>query len=175
MSCSARLPVYLLFVSVFFDKYQGLILLGIYLVGILFAVITSLILNKVSFKGVSKEFVLELPPYRIPTVRNVLIHMWDKSVQYLKKMATIILAASVIIWALEYFPRSNGDDMLTDNNIEYSYIGKFGHAIEPIMRPCGFDWRLGVALITGIAAKEVVVSTLGVLLDAEDEDVSLKE
>lgn len=175
MSCSARLPVYLLFVSVFFYKYQGLILLGIYLVGILFAVITSLILNKTSFKGVSKEFVLELPPYRIPTARNVLIHMWDKSVQYLRKMATIILAASVIIWALEYFPRTNDDDMLTDNNIEYSYIGKFGHAIEPIMRPCGFDWRLGVALITGIAAKEVVVSTLGVLLDAEDEDVSLKE
>ncbi|MGN0032775.1 MAG: ferrous iron transport protein B [Candidatus Limimorpha sp.] len=175
MSCSARLPVYLLFVSVFFDKYQGLILLGIYLIGILFAIITSLIMNKTAFKGLSQEFVMELPPYRIPTTRNVLIHMWDKSVQYLKKMGTIILAASIIIWALEYFPRNNSDVEMAENNIENSYIGKIGHAIEPIMRPCGFDWKLGVGLITGIAAKEVVVSTLGVLLDAEDEDASLKE
>ena len=144
---------------------------------------------------------MELPPYRIPTTRNTLIHMWDKSVQYLQKMATVILVASIIIWALEYFPRTSEEAELlaqeielveNDENIseseknitikslelqqdailsENSFMGRFGHIIEPIVRPCGFDWRMGVSLATGIAAKEVVVSTLGVLLQASDETV----
>lgn len=200
MSCSARLPVYLLFVAAFFDKNQGLILLSVYLIGAIIAILTALLLNKTAFKGLSEQFVMELPPYRIPTMRNTLIHIWDKSVQYLQKMATVILVASVIIWALEYFPRNSKQaDMiaqeivLVENNndiseeektatikslelqqnavlSENSYMGRLGHIIEPIVRPCGFDWRMGVSLATGIAAKEVVVSTLGVLLQASDED-----
>ena len=143
---------------------------------------------------------MELPPYRVPTTRNTLIHMWDKSVQYLQKMATVILVASIIIWALEYFPRhSEKTDMIaqeielveartdiseeeksaTIKQLEYehgaalnenSYIGRFGHLIEPLVRPCGFDWRMGVSLTTGIAAKEVVVSTLAVLFQTSEED-----
>ncbi len=200
MSCSARLPVYLLFVAAFFHKNQGLVLLSIYLIGAVIAILTALLLNKTAFKGLSEQFVMELPPYRIPTARNTLIHMWDKSVQYLQKMATIILVASIIIWALEYFPRNSKETELiaqeielveNDDNIseeeraamitslelrqdaaqsENSYMGRFGHLIEPLVRPCGFDWRMGVSLATGIAAKEVVVSTLGVLLQASDED-----
>lgn len=199
MSCSARLPVYLLFVAAFFHKNQGLILLSVYLIGAIIAILTALLLNKTAFKGLSEQFVMELPPYRIPTARNTIIHMWDKSVQYLQKMATVILVASIIIWALEYFPRNSKETELivqeielveNDNNIseeektamitslelrqdavqsENSYMGHLGHLIEPIVRPCGFDWRMGVSLATGIAAKEVVVSTLGVLLQASDE------
>ena len=141
---------------------------------------------------------MELPPYRIPTMRNTLIHMWDKSVQYLQKMATVILVASIIIWALEYFPRTNEkltaieqniENVKSDDNIseadkiaeidrlerlyaathsENSYIGRFGHFIEPIVRPLGFDWRIGVSLVTGIAAKEVIISTMAVFYQAED-------
>lgn len=199
MSCSARLPVYLLFVAAFFHKNQGLILLSVYLIGAIIAILTALLLNKTAFKGLSEQFVMELPPYRIPTARNTIIHMWDKSVQYLQKMATVILVASIIIWALEYFPRNSKETELiaqeielveNDNNIseegktamitslelrqdavqsENSYMGHLGHLIEPVVRPCGFDWRMGVSLATGIAAKEVVVSTLGVLLQASDE------
>lgn len=202
MSCSARLPVYLLFVAAFFDKNQGLILLSIYVIGALIAILTALLLNKTAFKGLSEQFVMELPPYRIPTARNTFIHMWDKSVQYLQKMATVILVASIIIWTLEYFPRTSEESELIAQEIELvegrqdlaeeekdmiiqslevqqdavlsenSYMGRFGHLIEPVVRPCGFDWRLGVSLATGIAAKEVVVSTLGVLLQATDEDES---
>lgn len=198
MSCSARLPVYLLFVAAFFHKNQGLILLSVYLVGAIIAILTALLLNKTAFRGLSEQFVMELPPYRIPTMRNTLIHMWDKSVQYLQKMATVILVASIIIWALEYFPRTseesekiaqeielieNNDDISAAEKVsiihslelqqdaihsENSYMGRLGHFIEPVVRPCGFDWRLGVSLATGIAAKEVVVSTLGVLLQADD-------
>lgn len=206
MSCSARLPVYLILVSAFFDRNQGLILLSIYGIGILFAVFSALLLNKTAFRSVSEEFVMELPPYRLPTARNVLMHMWDKSAQYLKKMGTVILAASVIIWALEYFPHNSEKeqryaqqiesvqknpaytqaqkdwqvDSLSRENAafhnENCYIGRFGHFIEPVVRPCGFDWHIGVALCTGIAAKEVIVSTLGVLYqadDTEDNGVSL--
>ena len=200
MSCSARLPVYLLFVAAFFERHQGLILMSVYAIGILFAILTALLLNRTSFKGLSEQFVMELPPYRIPTTRNTLIHMWDKSVQYLQKMATVILVASIIIWALEYFPRTcekaemiaqeielveandNIDAEEKDAIIEQlqyeqgavlnenSYIGRFGHAIEPLVRPCGFDWRMGVSLTTGIAAKEVVVSTLAVLFQTSEEE-----
>ncbi|MBQ8222792.1 MAG: ferrous iron transport protein B [Bacteroidales bacterium] len=199
MSCSARLPVYLLFVAAFFHKNQGLILLSVYLLGAIIAILTALLLNKTAFKGLSEQFVMELPPYRIPTMRNTLIHMWDKSVQYLQKMATVILAASIIIWALEYFPRNSKEAEMIAQEIELvesndnisqeekettikalelqqnatlsenSYMGRLGHLIEPVVAPCGFDWRMGVSLITGIAAKEVVVSTLGVLLQASDE------
>ena len=207
MSCSARLPVYLILVSAFFHHHQGLVLMSIYLFGILIGVLSALLLNKTAFRSVSEEFVMELPPYRVPTARNVFMHMWDKSAQYLKKMGTVILAASIIIWALEYFPRNTKQEQQFAQQIEQvkadksltqaqqaaavdsltmlsgayhsgnCYIGKFGHAIEPVVRPCGFDWHIAVSLCTGLAAKEVVVSTLGVLYQADpdtDDGASLE-
>ena len=203
MSCSARLPVYLLFVSAFFEKNQALILLSIYLIGIIIAILTALIIKKTKFQNDSSPFVMELPPYRIPTARNILIHMWEKAVQYLKKMGTVILVASIIIWALCYFPKSNEKTVAIDQQIEQveqtaslsedekeaqiahlevekayeqssnSYIGKIGQAIHPIFQPLGFDWQMGVSLLSGAAAKEIVVSSLGVLYNADveaDED-----
>ncbi len=167
MSCSARLPVYLLLVSAFFERNQGLVLLGIYLVGVLIAVGTSALLNKTLFKNVSDQFVMELPPYRIPTLRNTLIHMWDKSAQYLRKMGSIILVASIVIWAMCYFPHSSEADSATQ--IEQSYMGQIGHAIEPAVEPLGFDWKMGVGLLSGLPAKEIVVSSLGILYETDSE------
>jgi ferrous iron transport protein B len=199
MSCSARLPVYLLLISAFFTKHQGLILTSIYLLGIVMAVVTSLIVRKAAFKHERDQFVMELPPYRIPTFRNAVIHMWDKSVQYLKKMGTVILVATVIIWALEYFPQHSpaidaytaqieqveADGTLDEGvkaervaqleldrsacQIENSYIGRFGKFVAPVFRPLGFDWQMGVSLITGFAAKEIVVSSMGVLYHSDAE------
>lgn len=165
ISCSARMPVYLLLVSAFFGKNQGLVLLSIYLIGVLVAIGTALLLKRFAFKNENDHFVMELPPYRMPTLRNTLIHMWEKSVQYLKKMGTVILFASIIIWALGYFPQSHQEDQVAQ--MEQSYIGKIGHAIEPVVAPLGFDWKMGVSLVTGLAAKEVVVSTLGILYEGD--------
>ena len=209
MSCSARLPVYLLLISAFFTKHQGLILTSIYLLGIVMAIVTSLMVKKVAFKKERDQFVMELPPYRIPTFRNAVIHMWDKSVQYLKKMGTVILVATVIIWALEYFPqhgkevdaytaqieRVQADETLSAADrdaqvaqleldrsacqIENSYIGRFGRFVAPVFRPLGFDWQMGVSLITGFAAKEIVVSSMGVLyhsdLEADEHSSALQK
>lgn len=199
MSCSARLPVYLLLISAFFSKHQGLILTSIYLIGVITAIITSLLVKKISFKKERDQFVMELPPYRIPTFRNAVIHMWDKSVQYLKKMGTVILVATIIIWALEYFPQHSteidrytaqieqvqADNSIDDNikeetiqqleldrsacQIENSYIGRFGKFVAPVFRPLGFDWQMGVSIITGFAAKEIVVSSMGVLYHSDAE------
>ena len=171
MSCSARLPVYILFVSAFFANSQGLVLMSIYLLGIAIAVLTSILLRHTAFKAEEAPFVMELPPYRIPTMRNTAIHMWSKTMFYLKKMGTIILVASVIVWALGYFPRSSGGDSLDSKKvqIENSYIGKLGHAIEPVVSPLGFDWKMGVSIFTGIGAKEIVVSSMGVLYEADTE------
>jgi ferrous iron transport protein B len=199
MSCSARLPVYLLFVAAFFAKNQGLILLSIYLLGILMAIITALLLKKTVFKGDSEQFVMELPPYRIPSARNTLIHMWEKAVQYLKKMGSVILVASIIIWALCYFPTRNNetdriDEQLTQIDAssdltedekeeqrtqleidraavqsENSYLGKIGKFIEPAIHPLGFNWKMGVSILTGAAAKEIVVSSMGILYHADQE------
>jgi len=211
MSCSARLPVYLLFVGIFFETHAGLVLFGLYIIGILIAVLSARLFKKVLFSGDDTPFVMELPPYRMPTLRTVFRHMWDKSKQYLKKMGGIILVASIIIWFLGYFPynketnekienqiaviennyskniinEDQKEEMISDltsyQNIEHtenSYIGTIGKFIEPVMRPLGFDWRISVSLLTGSAAKEVVVSTLGVLYtgNADDEDqASLQE
>jgi len=168
MSCSARLPVYLLLVSAFFSKYQGLILLGVYMIGVLVAVVTAAVLNKTLFKNETNQFVMELPPYRIPTVRNTLIHMWEKSVMYLKKMGTVILFASIVIWALCYFPHK--ENATTAEQMEFSYMGQIGYAIEPAIEPLGFDWKMGVGLLSGLPAKEIIVSSLGILY--EDSETS---
>lgn len=209
MSCSARLPVYVLLISAFFPKYQGLVLFSIYLIGIALAVITALIMKKLVFKKEEVPFVMELPPYRKPTLRNTTLHMWHKGVQYLKKMGNVILVASVIIWALDYFPRDiayskNYDTMMANvqqkgtlsqetkneeiatielakesERQEKSYIGQLGHTIQPLIDPMGYDWKMGVSIITGLAAKEIVVSTMGVLYqadrDADESSLSLKE
>ncbi|MEE1064309.1 MAG: ferrous iron transport protein B, partial [Paludibacteraceae bacterium] len=191
MSCSARLPVYLLLVSAFFAEKQGLMLFLIYLIGIVFAILTALLLKKTKFKNNSEEFVMELPPYRIPTWRSVLIHMWDKAVQYLKKMGTVILLASIILWALNYFPSSSPELDEIDAKIaqvdegseeyeeltllrssvqsENSYIGSIGKFIAPVFQPLGFDWKTSVSILTGLAAKEIVVSSMGILYQADGE------
>ncbi len=158
MSCSARLPVYILIVGAFFPNYASLVLFGLYLLGVVLAVLTSIILKRFMFGGVDHPFVMELPPYRLPLAKNTLKHMWGKASQYLKKMGGIILVGAVIIWALGYYP-SRQD----------SYLEKIGHTIEPAIEPLGFDWKIGVSLISGIAAKEIVVSTMGVLYGIESE------
>ena len=177
MSCSARLPAYLLLVAAFFTAKQGLILMSIYLIGILVAALTAILLSKTILKHDKTQFVMELPPYRKPTARNATIHMWSKGKQYLQKMATVILAASIIVWALGYFPRHEGQT--PQEQIENSYMGMMGKAIEPVVAPLGFNWQMGVSVLTGAAAKEIVVSTMGVLYtgeaDANEESASLKE
>jgi ferrous iron transport protein B len=164
MSCSARLPVYILIAGAIFPKYAGTVIFGLYLTGILLAVMMALIFKRTLFRQKEAPFVMELPPYRIPTFKVIFRHMWDKGQQYLKKMGGVILIAVILIWALEYFPRGGNTTNPTER-FESSYIAKIGKTIEPLIKPLGFDWKMGVSLITGAAAKEVVVSTMGVLYD----------
>lgn len=197
MSCSARLPVYLLLAGAFFPQSAGTVLFGMYFLGIIVAVLSALLLKKFFFTREDTPFVMELPPYRIPTTMSVLLHMWTRAKQYLNKMGTVILIASIAVWALGYFPRYEGGDGTQEVETfaqehaeseveffeglgaeqresmlqqEHSYIGKIGHAIEPVFEPLGFDWRMSVALLTGAAAKEIVVSTMGVLYVGDDSN-----
>lgn len=217
MSCSARLPVYILFITAFFPKYQGTLLFLIYTMGIITAVVSAIIFKKTVFKGEDVPFVMELPPYRVPTLKAITRHMWSKAVHYLKKISGIILVASVIIWALSYFPHGmrlknefqqekasiearydrmnniadslNKKEQSPDETIEsqkeieiqqaemqyllkrqeQSWLGALGEFIAPVMKPLGFDWKMSVSLLSGLAAKEIVVSTLGVLYQADEE------
>lgn len=199
MSCSARLPVYVLLVGAFFPHNASVILLSLYVTGILLAVIMARIFKRTLFKEEEVPFVMELPPYRMPTGKSILIHMWEKARQYLHKMGGVILIASIIIWFLGYFPRhtEKGDiydkqiaeieqsetnsetktETLTElqhlKKIEHqqnSYIGRIGQTVQPVLAPLGFDWKMSVSLLTGMAAKEVVVSTLSVLYTGEADD-----
>jgi len=196
MSCSARLPVYILFISAFFAKNQGSVLFLLYALGVIFAILSALLLKRVFFRSADIPFVMELPPYRVPTVRSIFKHVWFRTGIYLKKIGGIILLASVIVWLLTSFPRrvsysrdyageiakiektelpGNGktesvNKLLLEQKGEKqskSYIGIIGHSIEPVMKPLGFDWRLSVSILSGLAAKEVVVSTLGVIYQAD--------
>lgn len=171
MSCSARLPVFVLMAGVFFPAHAGTVLFGLYLLGILVAVGTAKLLRRFMFRHDDTPFVMELPPYRVPTVRSVLVHMWERAAMYLRKMGGLILVATVIIWFLSYFPRH--DDPVVQQ--ERSYIGQVGHFIEPVMKPLGLNWKASVALMAGTAAKEVTVSTLGVLYagNGDDEDTAV--
>lgn len=169
MSCSARLPIYLLLVGTFFKHNEGLIILTLYAIGIFLAVILARLFSKFLLKGDDTPFVMELPPYRMPTARSIFRHTWEKGVQYLKKMGGIIMVASIIIWFLGYYPR-NVEYATQEEQQENSYIGQVGKAITPVIAPLGFDWKLGVGLVSGVGAKELVVSTLGVLY-ANDADV----
>ena len=216
MSCSARLPVYVLITGAFFPKYAGTVLFSIYLIGIILAILVAILFKKTLFKSSEAPFVMELPPYRIPSFKSTTRHIWFKSSQYLRKMGGIILAASIIIWALEYFPRNTETDQKYDTIIasinkdfeenlktisssdsvviaslkkqknkqisklliqhkserqKNSYIGQVGHFIEPAIAPLGFDWKMGVSVLSGIAAKEIIVSTMGVLYQASPESL----
>lgn len=219
MSCSARYPVYILLISAFFDSYRGSILFGIYLAGIFLAGVIAWIMKKALFREQTVPFVMELPPYRIPTLKFIFRQTWFKGEQYLKKMGTIILVASLVIWALGYFPAGKHIDQAYDQKIEAyqaglavrtaedggtkeirtsamddhirslelerhslkqenSLIGRLGKLIEPIIRPLGFDWKMGVSLLAGSAAKEIVISTMGVLYQTDsnaEENRSLVE
>ena len=220
MSCSARLPVYILLIGAFFPHHSGSILFLLYSTGILTAILMALLFKRTIFRSEGLPFVMELPPYRLPTMRATIRHMWSRTSQYLQKMGGIILIASIIIWAMGYYPKpaqysinysslvlninknydSLHDDKKIQDNIplmagletkrkaeihaieslkkgeeqEYSIIGHIGKFIEPVMRPLGFDWRMSVSILSGVAAKEIVVSTLGVLYhadpDAHNED-----
>ncbi|MDP4277190.1 MAG: ferrous iron transport protein B, partial [Bacteroidota bacterium] len=168
MSCSARLPVYLLLSAAFFPHQAGLVLFGMYLTGIILAVMMAKLFKRFFFKSEDLPFVMELPPYRVPTLSSVLRHMWEKGYQYLKKIGSVILVASIIIWFLGYFPHSeayakNPTQETHREQQEQSYIGQIGHVIAPVLKPLGFDWKIGISLVSGVAAKEIVVSTLSVL------------
>ena len=175
MSCSARLPIYLVLVGAFFPKIGSLVLLGIYATGILLAVLMARLFSRFLVKGDNTPFVMELPPYRIPTTKTIFRHTWEKGAEYLKKMGGIIMIASILIWFLGYYPQGNYETMAEQQ--ENSYIGQIGKAIEPIIEPLGFDWKLGVGLLSGVGAKELVVSTLGVLYanDGDLDSVNLSD
>jgi ferrous iron transport protein B len=211
MSCSARLPVYVLFITAFFPAYQGTLLFLIYGIGILMAILSAIIFKRTMFKGEDVPFVMELPPYRVPTLKSTIKHMWSRAVHYLQKISGIILIASIIIWVLGYFPygmkyekeleastaqleaeyseqiasepsdsvklmiKSQKEaeieklEMVTyQKRQEESLIGGLGKFIEPVMAPLGFDWKMSISLLSGLAAKEIVVSTLGVLYQADE-------
>ncbi len=171
MSCSARIPVYVILVSAFFSKYAALVLTALYLLGMIMAVLMAKLFSRFVVKGDSLPFVMELPPYRMPTAKAVLRHTWEKGKEYLKKMGTIILAASIIVWALSYFP-TNSDKKLQAEN---SYMAKIGKTIEPAMKPCGFDWKQSVSLLSGVFAKEVVASTMTVVYATSSEEAETLE
>lgn len=174
MSCSARLPIYLVLVGAFFPNNGSLVLLSIYAVGILLAVLMARLFSKFLVKGDDTPFVMELPPYRMPTMKAIFRHTWEKGAQYLKKMGGIIMIASIIIWFLGYYPDHDAYSTQAEQQ-ENSYIGQIGRTVEPVIEPLGFDWKLGIGLISGVGAKELVVSTLGVLYTNEGdvESVSL--
>ena len=159
MSCSARLPIYIMIAGTFFAvEYQSWVMISLYAVGILMAVIVSKIFSTLVIKGEDTPFVMELPPYRWPTAKALARHTWEKGKEYLKKMGGIILVASIIVWALGYFGPSG-----TTDSMEESFIGIMGQAVEPLFRLQGFNWKLDVSLIAGVGAKEIVASTIGVL------------
>ena len=173
MSCSARLPIYILLVGTFFPSYASLVLIGLYILGILVAIVTAKLMRRYLYPVDETPFVMELPPYRVPTLQATLRHMWEKGVQYLRKMGGVILVGSLIIWFLSYYPRPEQSDAETTTteqsapDYSNSYLGQIGRVCEPIMEPIGLNWKGGVAILSGAAAKEIVVSTLGVLYAAE--------
>lgn len=199
MSCSARLPIYVLFITAFFPQHPALVLGSLYFGGIALAFLTAQLLNRTIFKNKETPFVLELPPYRVPTLKNIVLHMWDKARQYLQKIGGVILIGVIIIWALGYFPRDTGqqkyfqdkpinaelelnskrqDNTVTKQlsgeglRLQNSYLGRIGKFIEPIMTPLGFDWKMSISLLAGLPAKEIVVSTMGELYQGDSANGS---
>lgn len=169
MSCSARLPVYIVLIGTFFAKWSAVVMLGLYLLGVVVAVVTALLLRRFMFKQEETPFVMELPPYRVPTLKTTMSHMWVRCAQYLRKMGGMILVASIIVWFLGYFPRQQEGESRVEH-YEQSYIGRVGHLCEPLFEPMGLNWKASVSLLSGVAAKEVMVSTLAVLY-GEDKTI----
>ena len=167
MSCAGRMPVYVLIAGAFFPRHAGLVLLGLYALGILLAILAAKVMS-VFFKDDDLPFVMELPPYRIPTAKSIFRHTWEKGRQYLQKMSGIILICSMAIWFLGYFPNHDAYGSVKEQQ-EHSFIGYVGKAMEPVLEPLGFDWRMGVGIVAGVGAKELVVSTLGVMYADEGE------
>ena len=176
MSCSARLPIYVLLVSAFFPQNAALVFIGLYLLGIVVAILTARLLRHTLFNKDETPFVMELPPYRFPSMKSAMHHMWEKTEQYLRKMGTIILVGSIAVWALNYFPRDfskSNDEMSAielEQQQENSYLARIGKTVTPIIEPLGLNWKASVALLSGVTAKEIVVSTLGVLYTVDDAD-----
>ena len=169
MSCSARLPIYIMIVGTFFAaQWRSTVLVSLYAIGILVAVLVSRLFSSVFIKDEDTPFVMELPPYRWPTAKAIWRHTWEKGKEYLKKMGGIILVASIIVWALSYFGSTDSRKFATAENMETSYLGRAGQAIEPIFAPQHFNWKLDVSLIAGVGAKEIVASTMGVLYSGDD-------
>ena len=167
MSCSARLPIYIMIAGTFFSlQYRSWVLMSLYAIGIVVAVIVSKVFSSLIIKGEDTPFVMELPPYRWPTPKSIWRHTWEKGKEYLKKMGGIILVASVIVWALGYFPHN--DALTKEQQQEQSYLGCMGKAVEPIFTPQGFNWKLDVSLMAGVGAKEIVASSIGVLYSGDD-------
>ncbi len=174
MSCSARLPVYIVLAGSFFPDKAGTVIFGLYFMGIIIAILSGRILRRILFKGEEAPFIMELPPYRIPMLKSLIIHMWDRSKMFLKKMGGVILVGSIIIWALSNYPRQvpyspEINHMQEQEQIAFSYIGRMGKALEPFFSPIGIGWKPSIALISGFVAKEVVVSTMGVLYGVGNE------
>ena len=168
MSCAGRMPVYILIAGAFFPRHAGLVLLGLYALGILLAILAARVMSRF-FKDDDLPFVMELPPYRVPTARSIFRHTWEKGRQYLQKMSGVILVCSMVIWFLGYFPNHDAYSTPQEQQ-ENSYIGYIGKTMEPVLEPLGFDWRMGVGIVSGVGAKELVVSTLGVMY-ADEEPV----
>ena len=176
MSCSARLPVYMLLVSAFFPHYQALVMISLYLIGIVLSILFALVMKHTPWfrKDRDEDYVSELPAFRRPTLRNTGMHIWERCADYLKKISTVILVASVVIWALTYFPRAEvrSADPLEAQRIqkEQSYLAQIGRAMDPVMSPLGFDWRMNVCILTGLPAKEAIVSTMAILYHENTEN-----
>ena len=203
MSCGAKLPVYVLLAGTFFPKNADNVVMGVYLAGVVLSMLSTIFLRKTVLKGQTTPFVMELPPYRLPTWRGIFWHVWGKTLNYIKKAGTVILAASVLIWVITTFPQPKDeiqkaetirqelaqsmvgadgtavqkavDSMLGEYRLEYSVAGRIGTFIEPAIRPLGFNWKIGVALIPGFSAKELVVSTLGILYGTQTSDANETE
>lgn len=167
MSCEARIPIYIMIIGTFFSRStMPFVMLSLYLIGMLMAVVVSRIFTKTLFKGEDTPFVMELPPYRFPTAKAVVRHTWEKGKMYLKKMGGIILVASIIVWALSYFPHHEGMDRQQQQ--QQSYLAQIGKAVEPVFMAQGFNWKLDVGLVAGVGAKEIVASTMGILYSNDD-------
>lgn len=170
MSCSARLPVYTILCGAFFPDNAAWVMLGLYAAGILMSFSAAWLLSLFFHRGEQSHFVMEMPPYRMPVARGIFRHTWEKGRQYLRKMGGIILVASMVIWALGYFPHSDRPDITPADQQEQSYLGQMGHAITPVLSPLGYDWHMGVGLVAGIGAKELMVTSLGVLYNCNTDE-----
>jgi ferrous iron transport protein B len=166
ISCGAKLPVYVLLAGTFFPSNPGNVVMIIYFAGVVLSMLSTIFLRKTVLRGKTTPFVMELPPYRVPTVRGIFWHVWGKTLHYVKKAGTIILAASMFIWLITTFPKNPDISASAEQNLEYSVAGRIGKFIEPAIKPLGFNWKIGVALIPGFSAKELVVSTMGILYGA---------